>query len=223
MYLSLSYRINENSPGWPGNPKLEIEPFLVQAKGYSINHHKIMLFNHFGTHIDGPNHFNATGAKIADLPFDFFIFERPVVLDVLKGDAELITAADLQAQHDRIAEADLVIFRTGFGRYRTLDPERYAARFPGISIEAGHYIVENLPRIRGIGVDTISIGCYSNLDEALGVHYVLAKESDKGRHIVNLEDLNLDYDLRRLRRVLAMPLPIDRIDSAPAIILAEVE
>jgi arylformamidase len=222
-YVNLSHRINEQSPGWPGNPTLTVEPYPVKTKGYSITHHTISLFNHFGTHIDGPNHFNPAGARISDLPFEFFVFEHPIVLDVAKGDGDLITPEDLDVQFHLLEHADLVLLRTGFGRFRALEPERYSHRFPGLAIAAGAYIVERLPKIRGIGIDVISIGCYSKIDEALGVHAVLARESTHGRHIVNLEDLNLDHDLHRLKRVLAMPLQIEGIDSAPAVILGELD
>lgn len=223
MYVNLSHRINEQSPGWPGNPTLRVEPHPVRIKGYSINHYNITLFNHFGTHIDGPNHFNPGGVRLCDLPFEFFIFEHPTIADLVKGDDELITAEDLEARHGLIEHADLLLLRTGFGHFRTAAPERYARRFPGLAVSAGTYIVERLPKIRGVGVDTISIGSYGNLDEALGVHAVLAGVSNGGRHIVNLEDLNLDHDLHGLRRVVALPLLIEGIDSAPAVIVGEVE
>jgi len=218
-YLSFTHRITRKSPGWPGNPTLQLEPMIVENRGYTIHHHRISIFNHFGTHIDGPRHFNPHGATISDLPFEFFIFTAPVVVDIVKGDGELITAADLERWHERLLGADLILVRTGFGKYRALDPDRYATRFPALSAEVGRYIVERLPTVRGIGIDTISIGSYMHLDEAFAVHKVLAQEADHGRYIVNLEDLNLDYDLRNLTTVLAVPLPIEGIDSAPAIVV----
>lgn len=222
MFLCLSHRVNENSPGWPGNPTLRLEPHPVRLKQYAINHCVVTIFNHFGTHIDGPNHFNPLGARVTELPFDFFIFDRPVVLDLRKDDDDLITAVDLESQYDLIKEADLLLIRTGFGRLRCLQPERYAEHFPGLSPDAGVFIVERLPTVRAVGIDTISIGSYHHLDEALEVHSILARESNRGRHIVNIEDLNLDYDLRGLARVMAVPLFIEGIDSAPAVVVAEV-
>ena len=218
-YLPLYHRLTQQSPGWPGNPTLQLEPIVVEKRGYTIQHYRISVFNHFGTHLDGPRHFNPSGAAISDFPFEFFIFRSPVVVDIVKGDGELITLADLERWQEHLANADLILFRTGFGKYRALDPDRYANQFPALSVEVGHYVVERLPTVRGIGIDTISIGSYVHIDEAFAVHQILAQAADHGHYIVNLEDLNLDYDLRNLKTVLAIPLPIEGVDSAPAIVL----
>jgi arylformamidase len=202
---------------------MKLEPYPVRLREYQINHYNVTIFNHFGTHIDGPNHFNPSGARIADLPFDFFIFDRVVLVDIPKDDEALITGRDLEVQGDQIREAELLLIKTGYGRYRSRDPHRYATRFPGLGVDAGEYIVEKLTRVRAIGIDTISIGSYAHLEQALKVHSVLAAPSNRGRHIVNIEDLNLEESVRSFRRVAAVPLPIEGVDSAPAVVIAEVD
>jgi kynurenine formamidase len=49
------------------------------------------LCDHFGSHLDAPNHFNVAGRKIADVPLERFIYERPRLVDVPKAERELVT------------------------------------------------------------------------------------------------------------------------------------
>ena len=57
MFKILSYPIKDGEPTWPGNPTCSLEPHTSIAKGDTANTATIHLFNHYGTHLDGPMHF----------------------------------------------------------------------------------------------------------------------------------------------------------------------
>ena len=61
MFKILSYPIKDGDPTWPGNPTCSLEPHTSIAKGDTANTATIHLFNHYGTHLDGPMHFNPNG------------------------------------------------------------------------------------------------------------------------------------------------------------------
>lgn len=220
MYKRLSYNLTDQAPGWPKNPKIEIKPKGLIAEGGSSNSYLVTLFNHFGSHMDAPNHFNDDGLKIAALPFERFIFTRPLLLDIPKSFTEGVTPEDLEPYSEPIQNADLLMIRSGFSRYREDDPERYSKEGPYVSSETCQYIMEKFPRLSGLAVDWVSLASPSNSDGKLA-HQHLLKNYD---HFVTIiEDIDLS-GLRQntLKKVFSIPLFIEGIDSSPVTVFAEI-
>ena len=90
-FVRLSYEIREQGPGWPGNPRYTWEQVMSIENGDFANLGILHLCDHFGSHLDAPNHFNVAGRKIADVPLERFIYERPRLVDVPKAERELVT------------------------------------------------------------------------------------------------------------------------------------
>jgi len=64
MYINLAYILPVDDPTYPGNPEpLRIEPVTEISKGDVANQSSITIFNHDGTHLDGPQHFNPDSRK----------------------------------------------------------------------------------------------------------------------------------------------------------------
>ncbi len=220
----LSHVLSTDSPVYEGNPPLKIAPCASFDKGDKCNTYLLELFNHNGTHLDAPNHFNPSGRAIADLPPRSFIFERPVLVDVPKGDAELISQADLLGERTNIGEADLLLLRTGFCDIRESDPGRYIRQNPGIGPDAAAYIVDELPSVRAVGIDSVSAGARQHGPEGTKAHQVLCgRGRADGRSVLIIEDVDLRRDLTGLRRVIALPLLVAGIDSAPVTVIGEIE
>lgn len=220
MYKRLSYNLTETAPGWPKNPKIEIKPKGQISLGGSSNSYLITLFNHFGSHMDAPNHFNEDGAKIAELPFHRFIFEKPLILDIPKSFKEGVMPDDLKPYAERIQNADLLLMRSGFSRYRTKDPERYSKEGPYVSSDACQYLMEYFPNLSGLAVDWVSLASPSNSDGKLA-HQHLLKNYD---HFVTIiEDINMEgLSQETLQKVFSIPLFIEGVDSSPVTVFAEV-
>jgi kynurenine formamidase len=181
------------------------------------------IFNHIGTHFDAPEHFIPGGARIGELPLERFVFERPLLLDIPKGKGELIRAADLEPREGDIAGADLLLLRTGFSRYRREEPGLYESAGPGIGPDCAEYLVSSFKGLRSLGIDFVSVGSY--LDRAGGTltHRTLLGGRE-GHFVCPIEDMNLDgLAPGGLRRVFALPLMVEGVDSAPVTVLAELD
>jgi kynurenine formamidase len=66
-------------------------------------------------------------------------------------------------------------------------------------------------------MDTISLACMQHLEEGLEAHRILLRGD--GRRFLIIEDMNLDFDLSHLRRVFALPLFIEGVDSSPCTVM----
>src|SRR5437868_3017337 len=82
--IDLTHPLSEKNPNWEGSAQ---SPFSAkelgnfQREGYFSR--VVTLPEHFGTHMDAPAHFCATGWKVDQIPADRFIGPL-VVLDVRK-------------------------------------------------------------------------------------------------------------------------------------------
>ncbi|MGI6152605.1 MAG: cyclase family protein [Christensenellaceae bacterium] len=220
MFVKLSYNINPTDPIWPGNPPFSADPHSLVANGDMSNTYLMHLFGHIGTHFDGPNHFNDKGPKVAELPLDAFIYEKPLLLEIPKSFGEMVMPEDLQPHHSAISKADLLMIRSGFQPQRTLDPHRYANEGPAISTAASKYIQDNF-RLKAVALDWISWGSPLNIDNAAESHRtILGVYHDHYTCII--EDCNFeDIAGKTVKRVFAMPLFIDGVDSSPVTMFAE--
>jgi Predicted metal-dependent hydrolase len=221
IYKRLSYPLNDKAPVWPGNPKMEIEPFTLIAKGDVANQYQLKIFNHFGSHMDGPKHFNDKGPRLAELPLETFIYEKPLLLDIPKTFREMVTAEDLRPFASKIKDADLLMIRSGFSAQRANNPQRYAAEGPGFSAEAAKYVMDEFPGLKAVALDWISLASYAHNEEGILAHqYMLGMFHD--RYVCIIEDLDFSgLDPERLEKVFAMPLFIEGPDSCPVTVLAE--
>ncbi len=212
MYVELSHRLSVEAPLPPGVPAMQVQPYYSTDRGDASNLFLLQLSNHSGTHIDAPWHFVATGLRICDFSLEEFVFDRPLCIDVAIGDGQLLERAHFESQAERISKADLLLVRTGYTRWRRKSPERYALQSPGMSVQGAGYLAGHFSRLRAIGLDTISLASMQHLEEGLEAHRVLFR--GEGRRFLIIEDMNLEFDLSQLRRVIALPLFIEGVDSS---------
>jgi arylformamidase len=223
MFLRLSYDLDSNAPGWPGNPKLEAHRTTSIDNGDLVNHTLFTLFTHFGSHLDTALHWTQHGKAVTDLPIDAFIYEKPVVIDIPKGAEEMISADEIRAHLPALVGCDCLLIRTGFSRFRTNDPQLYSAQGPALSPEAARFVLDAIPTLRAIGADFISIASPAHIEEAIETHRILLGYYDSSRWVVILEDFRLDLDLTGLKRLFALPLFLQGAEGSPCTIVAEVE
>ena len=222
MFVLLSHPIDETSPGWPGNPKYSLKRHTSVEKGEMANTCLIELFNHYGTHFDAPYHFNLKGPKIAELPFEEFVFERPVILDIPKTYREKYQPEDFKPFYDQIKKADLVMIKSGLSPDRKTRPDDYANNGPAISTEAAKYLMDNF-RIKAIIVDWLSIASPLFLEDADMAHqYLLGRHHD--HHTYLIEDADFTGVIgKKIKRIFAIPLIMKGVDSSPVTVFAECE
>ncbi len=221
-FVRISHDMTEDAPGWPGTAKLVSRQFTSIGKGDVSNTCDLLLFNHYGTHLDAPNHYNPDGLTLDRVPPDRFIYEHPVVIDVSKGDRELVTRHDLEPYADRLGGADLILIRSGWTEVRSSEPSRYAAEGPGVSPDACLYLLE-FTGLKAVGVDFISLAAYRRSDpEGTLAHQILCGMNDSGRYLIIIEDINLAALPGVPERVFALPLVVKGIDGSPCTIIADV-
>ncbi|MEM0466441.1 MAG: cyclase family protein [Candidatus Thermoplasmatota archaeon] len=218
-YILLSYPINTATPSYGNTPPLQIEPYQQIAQGNSCNTSLIHMHNHLGTHIDAPYHFTNTGKKITDYPIEDFIFSHPIVLDIPKNPGELVLVDELQSYSSSLGSCDMIIFRTGFWKYR--NETVYRLKNPGISPEIAHYLRTEYPNIRCVGIDSISISSFIHRELGRKAHTIFLQDKEYSSDpILLLEDMDLSSKkLTRLRQVFVCPLFIANLDSSPCTVV----
>jgi kynurenine formamidase len=191
------------------------------TRGDLSNVMELTLLSHVGTHVDAPRHFVADGATLTDFSADEFVFSRPMCLDLPLANGDLVSRERLAGHAARLAECDLLLLRTGFFKVRAIDSHRYATQSPGLDACAARFLKEEFPRLRAIGLDTISLACMVHLEEGLEAHRILL--GGRNRHFLIFEDMNLSHELAGLCRVIALPLMVTGADGCPCTILGEME
>jgi kynurenine formamidase len=221
-FVRLSHDIRADDPGWPGNPTYAWEQISSIADGDVANLGLLHLCNHFGSHLDAPNHFNPEGRRVAQVPIERFVYERPVLVDVHPEDGGLVTRADLEPHDGRIRECDLLLLRTGWSAVRPTDPRRYAEDGPGVSADACEYLISH-PGLRAVALDFISLASYRRLDpEGVRAHQILCGVGRGDRYVIIVEDVDLSAYPEGAERVYAIPLFPEHADSSPCTVFAEV-
>lgn len=158
------------------------------------NVERIEMTAHVGTHIDALGHFSKgdrlyNGLSAADTVTDWGLeklgiehappmITRGVLLDVagLDGGAHLnpgriVTPGDLALAADKakvaVEPGDIVMIRTGWGRYFENDNARYLAGEPGIDLPAAHWLTQQ--GVVAIGCDNMAVEVLPNPDKALSM------------------------------------------------------
>jgi len=211
-YVFLGFPQRPDAPSPPAIPTIEKTPFLtIPNDGANVTMMK--LTSHTGTHLDVPLHVIADGNATTDLDAADYVFTSPVVFDLPLGDAEVVQPDQLEPFVKQGQDADFLLFRFGYGPVRRADPDRYSVKSPGFGVESAQFLLENFPKMRGLGMDVPSLSCIEYLDDTFEAHHVLLR--GKGRRFIVIEDLNLEQDLAELSQVIVAPLLVDGLDGGP--------
>jgi arylformamidase len=222
-YVRLSHDITVDGPGFPGMPRYAYRPFTSMDRGDAADTYDLVLFNHFGTHIDAPNHFNPAGAKITEVPIERFVYEQPLLIEITTGDRQLVSRDEIAGYDRQLRDSDALFIRSGWGQLRDTDPKRYIEEGPGIASAACEYLIGEHPNLKAVGFDWISLSAYHHLaPEGIRAHQLLAGVHQSDRYVLVIEDLKLDDAGDALERVFALPLFPEGVDSSPCTVVAEV-
>lgn len=201
--IDLSVVVNEDTPAYPGDPKIKIEALATFDKdGY--NDHAVKFGIHSsGTHIDAPIHM-VDGAKTLDR----------VSLEKFIGQGRLVNVKDgfnLEAvKKAGIQEGDIVLFHTGMSKVYGQN-EYYSEDRSEITEEIADYLVGK--KVKMIGLDMCSPD-----KEPFPIHRILL-----GNDILIIENMtNLDQLEGQEFTVYALPMKL-QLDGGPARVIAQVD
>ena len=214
-YINLSYWIDEQTPLYGGRTGFKVHHENSLNLGDTCNTKFIEIKNHCGTHIDFPNHFIQEG-KTSDLfSSSDLIYSNPFLYEIPIPQDTIIDLSNLELKVIPLS-TDFIIFKTGFGSIR--NTELYWRNNPGFSPILATKLRNQLPNIRAIGMDTISLTSYQNRELGRLAH----KEFLGGdRPILLIEDMNLNNLYKSPKLVICAPLMISKLDGSPVNIIAE--
>lgn len=218
-FIYLSHVLTEKISVYGGEGLLSIAALKALEKGDSANVFRFSMENHWGTHIDAPNHFFENGQKVSDYPAHFFFFESPRVIQVSLKPSDILKSGNWigEISHDN----DLLLLQAGWSRFR--GQQIYSSENPGIHPEVGTCLRENYPNIRAVGIDWISVSSFQNREMGRQAHRAFLDPQGSNNPVLLIEDMDLSQDLKGLKQVWAAPLRVEGIDSAPCTVMGRVE
>lgn len=157
-YVEVGYPVYAGMPLYPGLPEVTLTPREQIANGDYWNGTVLNIYTHAGTHVDAPCHYVEGALGIDALPIDDFIYNHPLFLETFWAPNHLITVEELQQLGGAaLYEADILFFNTGHWKFRANEFSRYYSDFPALAPEAAEYIRTQLPKIKAVAIDTLSI------------------------------------------------------------------
>lgn len=206
--IDLSYKIDPNTPVYPGDGKPTFEALrTIAANGYHLT--KITIESHTGTHIDSPAHILENGKFLDDYPLSHFFGSGKVIdcRNVPEIGPELIRK---QLGDDL---PDFILLYTGTDKY--WGKEDYFKTYP-LLLEETVKEIARLP-LKGIGIDAPSFDAPGNYQYTN--HKMLLR-----KNILLIENIcNLGSLVDSEFRLSCFPLNIDHAEGSPARVCAIIE
>ncbi len=212
----LSYPLTIDGPRPPAIPPPELTDLYTVAKD-GANVQILRVANHTGTHVDSPRHVVEGALAITDFRPEEFVFTRPAVIDFRLPDATVVMPGHLAPHIEQIRDADMALFRFGYGGIRRTDPKRFSTQCPGLAIESARWLRQNCPGLRALGLDVPSVAVIAHLESTMAAHHELL--AGDGRRFLIIEEMNLDQNLDNLIEVRVNPWLVQGMDSGPCSIV----
>jgi arylformamidase len=196
VIIDISRPIGPDTPVWPGDPPVIVEPVARLEAGDPAAVSRLVLGTHTGTHVDPPAHFIAGGVTVDALPLDVLV--GPAVVADLSGEPSIgpgaLATVALPVGTTRL----LLKMRTGTGSGMAAEG--------ALTADGARWLVER--GVRLVGADTLSLepgkGDYP-------VHCILL-----GAGVVIVEGLDLASVEPGPYQLVCLPLRITGGDGAPA-------
>jgi kynurenine formamidase len=198
---------------YPGTPGTTIVREKSMADGDSANTSILSLSSHAGTHVDVPRHFCREGGSVRDVFQRLNTYAPAYCIDpAVTGDA-CIRPEDLEGVLTGREDSEALLIRTGAWQLRTTDPRAYAAEHPWVQAGVAALLRRKCPRLRLLGIDTISISTPSHRQEGQESHRAFLCDKDP---IYLLEDADLSSVHPKDRFALTViPWLLEYLDGVP--------
>lgn len=164
--VDLSRELYHRSPAHPFHPPVIVTQWDTHQEKKAGNtifrtaSYALSMSDHAGTHVDAPKHFDSSpGAlSIDQMPIEDF-YTSAICLDLshveLKAEISVREMeAALEASGESIHPGDSVLLYMAFNKRIHFDDPRWQHDFPGLSVEAVHWLADKGCKI--FGVEAIS-------------------------------------------------------------------
>lgn len=225
MFVELGYKIYEGMPVYPGLPEVTVSPREQISNGDGWNGSVLSMYLHAGTHADAPWHYVEGAIGIDEVPIESFIYKNPLLISVPWQENYLVTVEDLKQVGEELYQADVLFFNTGHWRLRATDFDKYKDNFPALSPEAAEFIRTELPLVKAVAIDTLSIeNLKIGAQNGYRTHNALLNPNlFEQRTLVIIEDYNPEPLIgKKIISSFATPLRIKDRDATPINVVAEV-
>ncbi len=216
MIRYLSHPLSKNIPVY-GLKKASIRLSEVKSlrKGDSCQVYSFTMENRWGTHVDGSAHFFDHCPDISGFEASAWCFHHPQVIDVSLKPGDLLALRHLPLAIRK--NVDMVLFKSGWSKKR--NQTVYSHRNPGLHPKLASYIRAECPSVRAIGIDWVSISSYQHRELGRLAHKALLNPELPQDPVFIIEDMDLSKAIGKLRKVVALPLRVEGMDSAPCTVI----
>jgi arylformamidase len=218
--IFLSYILDKNTPTYGNRSRFKQIKESDMSQGDIANDTSISTTVHIGTHIDMPYHFYSDGKTVGDFDADFWVFEKPLIVDIKQD--ELIINKQLINKLDNIKDGDydILIVKTGICNVRT--KKQFWNDNYGFHPDIYNYIARRFTKIRVFGFDTISVSSFQNRIIGREAHKYFLNPKNP---ILLLEDMDLRNinEKTKLTKIIVSPLRISNCDGLPCTVFASID
>lgn len=219
MKIFLSYVLDENTPTYGNRDKfiINIKSQIVDGVGANTS---TWFFsnNHIGTHLDTPYHFIQKGKKTKDYSAEDFYFENVSIFEK-KCDHGILLSLSREEVSSIPMNTEFLILKTGYGKFRHLD--KYHNDNPGLDSSLANILKENLPKLRGIGFDFISLTSWNHRAHGRMAHISFLGDPNS---LLVIEDMDLTEIncSTKVFSLVAAPLRTSDGNGCPVTIIADI-
>ncbi|WP_216318660.1 cyclase family protein [Deinococcus aestuarii] len=195
--IDISRQLVSGHPTWPGDPPFVVEPMAQIARGDSVNTSQLHASTHTGTHVDAPWHYDDAGLRLEELGLEPYVGRCLVV--TARG--PLVGPEVLEGLPQGLPPR--LLLHTGQPAHWETFPGEFAAIDPALIRELSRRGVQL------IGTDSPSVDPLTS--KTLDAHAACRETG-----LLILEGLNLSHVPDGEYDLMCLPLPLARVDGAPA-------
>lgn len=201
MIYDISVSISANTPVYPGDPVIDIEPASRISNGDSANISILKFGSHTGTHIDPQFHFVNDGRTVDQIPLDTLVGECFV--------CPVVGPSVIEVHHLESAEIpegmERILFKTRNSDF--WNDSDFHTDYTYLAPDAALWLIDR--GIKLIGIDYLSIEQFHSGHHA--THLGLLKSN-----IVIVEGVDLREISGGVYTLVCLPIKIKDGDGAPA-------
>ena len=190
--------LSADLPSYPGDPPIEISPWISLAEGDAANVSRITLCSHCGTHLDPPRHYSDKGLSVDEIPLERLI-GRALVVEI----PGVTAIGREELSRLRIRGVERLLLKTD--NSQLWQEREFVPEFAFLSLDGARYLLE--AGVKLVGIDYLSVESVEGDGE---VHRMLL---DNG--VLILEGINLADVSPGEYELICLPLKIKGGDGAP--------